>query len=106
MIYLDELAGRIKQAVAQTGSAPVASQDLFRMYALLALAKGTHVSDSDVHDAWVAWMLARDDHHEALVPFGALSKEEQAKDRPFTEAIIAVATDLAAEGHTFEAQAQ
>lgn len=62
---------------------------LFRLYALLALAKGESVTTRDVHDAWTVWMLDRGQEHESVVPFEQLSPRVQDEDRPFLEAILA-----------------
>lgn len=64
---------------------------LFRIYAVLLLAKGTGVSPEDVHNAWVAWMMTLVKQHDALVPFARLSPATRAEDDPFVEAIRRVA---------------
>jgi hypothetical protein len=46
--YVDELA---ESAPSRRTSCPMA---LFRLYAVLASAKGEHVVLEDVHDAWAA----------------------------------------------------
>src|ERR1700752_4307838 len=71
MTYLDELAQRIRDEVAESDQGETAL-DLFRLYAVLALAKGEAVQASDVHNAWVAWMQEREPDHEALKPFEEL----------------------------------
>lgn len=68
--------------------------DLFRIYAVLARAKGLAVTHEDVHDAWCAWMASRDPDHSALVPFDQLGSAQQEQDIPFTRAISQVARDL------------
>lgn len=65
---------------------------LFRLYAVLARAKGDAVTAEDVHDAWCAWMYDRDPNHEALIPFGELTSEQRALDDPLVAAIRAAAT--------------
>lgn len=67
---------------------------LFRMYAVLARAKGTAVTAEDIHDAWCAWMSARNPEHAALVPFTELDRERQSQDEPFVQAVRAVALSL------------
>jgi hypothetical protein len=49
--------------------------------------KGRDVSAADVHNAWAAWMLARDPEHRSIRPFQELDPETQASDLPFVEAI-------------------
>lgn len=65
--------------------------ELFRIYAVLLLARGQEVSPADVHNAWVAWMSGLDKSHEALVPYTDLAADVAAQDRPYVEAIRAVA---------------
>jgi hypothetical protein len=90
MSYLDELAVRIRDHVPGSHEGETAL-DLFRLYAVLALAKGEAVQASDVHNAWVAWMQGREPDHEALRPFADLDRETQEADAPFVLAIRAVA---------------
>ena len=91
MTYLDELAAQIEQEI----SAEVLPQGdtglLFRIYALLALAKGTGVTSCDVHDAWAVWMQQTNPHHRAIRPYDELGGAAQAADEPFVTAIRAVA---------------
>jgi len=65
--------------------------ELLRIYAVLTLALGEEVSPADVHDAWVAWMAARDGTHTALLPFEELDKATANEDLPFVTAIRSVA---------------
>ncbi len=67
---------------------------LFRLYAVLALAKGRAVEAADADNAWAAWMQERDPDHRSLKPFEELDPETQASDEPFAEAIRAVAARL------------
>jgi hypothetical protein len=60
---------------------------LFRLYAVLALAKGPAVEPSDVHDAWAAWMRERDPDHPSIRPFDELDADTRRMDEPFAEAI-------------------
>ena len=90
-MYLDELAEAIRRAVPAKALPDGDTSSLFRMYAVLLLAKGEEVSRADVHNAWVAWMAERDDNHEALVPFSDLDASTQAEDSPYVIAIRAVA---------------
>lgn len=90
MTYLDHLAVRIRDHVpeAQRGETELG---LFRLYAVLALAKGGAVEPRDVHNAWAAWMQERDPDHDALRPFDQLDRATQDADSPFVAAIRAVA---------------
>lgn len=91
MSYLDDVAVRIRDEVpaAQRGETALG---LFRLYAVLALAKGEAVQASDVHNAWAAWMQEREPAHEALRPFEELDEETREADSPFVLAIRAVAS--------------
>lgn len=89
--YIDAMADAIVQRTPPA-LLPDDAEDLrglFRLYALLAFCKGEAVSASDVHDAWVVWMLDRGEEHESLVPFEALSADVKREDAPFVEAIRA-----------------
>jgi hypothetical protein len=66
---------------------------LFRIYAVLALAKGDRVVLEDVHDAWAAWMSASNPNHRSIRPFADLPQEIQRADQPYLDAIRAVAAD-------------
>ncbi len=94
MSYLDELATEIERHVPADLLPDGDTRSLFRLYALLALAKGRAVDATDVHNAWAAWMLEHDPHHRSIKPFEALDPETQASDEPFVEAIRAVAERL------------
>ncbi|MGW5862080.1 DUF7701 domain-containing protein [Streptomyces sp. NPDC055239] len=91
MTYLDPLADLIRSCLPSDAEPPADSDDLFRIYAVLLLAKGEQVSNEDVHNAWSAWMQSADSAHKALVPFSDLDTETRALDAPYTEAIRAAA---------------
>ena len=93
--YVDALAARIHQATPSDLIPDDAAEDevqqLFRLYALLALARGREVTAANVHDAWSVWMLSRGEGgHESIVPFVALDDEAQEQDDPFVRAIRSV----------------
>jgi hypothetical protein len=90
--YLDELASRIEDQVPAELRPKADARSLFRLYAVLALVKGRAVSAGDVHNAWAAWMLARDPEHRSIRPFEELDAETQAADLPFVEAIRSAAS--------------
>src|SRR5579884_3934624 len=59
MNYIDELARAIRARV-DLSILPRSDVDrLFRIYAVLALAKGSQVTARDVHNAWAAWECDR-----------------------------------------------
>jgi hypothetical protein len=87
MTYLDELAATIRE-YAPAGVTPTRGLDsLFRMYAVLALAKGEKVTPEDVHNAWAAWTQESGEHHREVRPFSELDDATQAEDSPYAEAI-------------------
>lgn len=91
--YIDEIARKIRSAVPAS-SLPDDTEALFRIYAVLLLARGSDVSSQDVHNAWVAWMVTKDPGHEALVPYATLSDEVQRQDDPYVTAIRRTWRDL------------
>ena len=95
MTYLNAIAAQIEQRVPHDLLPEGDAGLLFRLYAVLALAKGADVEAVDVHNAWAAWMQERDPSHESIRPFEELSPLTQAADYPFVEAIRAVASERA-----------
>lgn len=91
MSYIDELAEEIRQEVREEDLSEADGAALFRVYAVLALAKGERAVLEDVHDAWAAWTAGRDPGHRSLRPFGELTDEVREYDRPYLDAIHAVA---------------
>jgi hypothetical protein len=76
--YLDERTAEIERHVPPHLLQDTDTGMLFRMYALLALAKGIAVSAAGVHNAWTAWMQDRDPDHPSLKPFAELNADTQA----------------------------
>ncbi len=93
-MYLNDIAKAIRDEVPEDAIPEGATLALFRLYAVLLLAKGVEVTGEDVHNAWVAWMASQDADHDALVPFKALDASTQAEDSPFVVAIRMVAGRL------------
>jgi hypothetical protein len=91
MNYLDRIAAAIKQQVSSEKLPDEDTAALFRLYAVLALAKGSQVTLEDVHNAWSAWMIERDPGHESIRPLAELSPEVQREDEPYLNAIRVVA---------------
>jgi hypothetical protein len=91
--YIDDVAEAIHARVASDRLPNADTVALFRLYAVLALAKGEAVTLEDVHDAWAAWMSARDPEHPSLKPFDDLSSDVQDADAPYRDAIHAVARE-------------
>lgn len=97
MTYLDQLADQIRSSLPPDAEPPEASNDLFRIYAVLLLAKGDQVTDEDVHNAWSAWVQSTGSVHESLQPFHDLEPEIRAFDTPYAEAIRTTARQRANE---------
>jgi hypothetical protein len=91
MTYLDELAAEIRRQVPADLLPSENTGTLFRIYALLALAKGTAVTAEDVHNAWSVWMHELNPGHRSIKPFKELDEATQASDEPYVNAIRAVA---------------
>lgn len=89
--YLTQDAGLIRSMLPADEVPPPDSDTLFLGYAVLMRAKGTDATAADVHDAWAAWMLARDPHHRSLIPFDDLPADVQDMDKPYVAAIHAAA---------------
>jgi hypothetical protein len=92
-MYLDEIAAAIRTRIPDGRMPSADTDDLLQIYAVLARAKGTDVSCSDVHDAWSAWMSNRDPNHESLIPFDDLPDHVKSEDAVFADAIRAAALD-------------
>jgi hypothetical protein len=85
--YIDRVAIAIRQEVSPDILPEADTTSLFRLYAVLALAKGEEVTLKDVHNAWSAWMLEKDPTHKSIKPFDELSVEIQRQDQPYLNAI-------------------
>ena len=85
--YLRDTAHLIQSCLPDGTSIPQRADELFLIYAVLLLAKGTETQASDVHDAWCAWMTVEDPSHESIRPYCTLDGETQAQDAPFLAAI-------------------
>ena len=91
MNYIDELAVEIAED-SDPDWGPV-DLPLYRIYALLALAKGHGTTAKDVHDAWATWRAGTMPEHRSLIPFDQLSSETQHLDDAFVDAIHRAASD-------------
>lgn len=92
--YIEKLARQIADRIPTSKLPAERDMALFRMYSVLALAKGREVTSEDVHNAWAAWMCGVDPNHVSLVPFERLPRHVAAEDAPYVEAIHAVAREL------------
>lgn len=91
MTYIESIAEEIRAEVPGSDLPDENSRLLFRIYAVLLLAKLEEVNAADVHNAWVAWMCSIDPDHEALVPFEHLANDVARMDDAYVEAIRVVA---------------
>jgi hypothetical protein len=91
--YLDELGEEIRRLIPPALLPSGDTAILFRIYGVLALAKGERVVMEDVHDAWAAWMSAQDPSHRSLRPLAELPTEVQDSDQPYVDAIRTVARE-------------
>ena len=91
MTYIESIAEAIRAEVPGPELPDENARLLFRIYAVLLLAKFDDVDAADVHNAWVAWMCSIDPSHEALVPFEHLATDVAQMDDAYVEAIRVVA---------------
>jgi hypothetical protein len=96
MTYLDDLAAAIRRHAPADGLPTPELDSLFRLYAVLALAKGEAVTAEDVHNAWAAWTQDSAADHSKVRPFSELDDATQAEDSPYADAIRAAARELSA----------
>lgn len=91
MNYLDKIAAEIQRTADPESSPPDEDLPLYRLYAILLLAKGKQVTLEDVHNAWAAWASDHEPDSRHLIPFKELSLSIQRKDQNYVDAIHAVA---------------
>jgi hypothetical protein len=91
-VYLDRIAAQVK-AKLDREQIPSDSDQLFHIYAVLVMGRGTATTDEEVHAAWSSWIAAGDPAHESLRPFAELPADVQAMDRAYRDAIRAVARE-------------
>lgn len=89
--YLDEIAIEIRRTAEPEAVESEEDLLLYRVYAVLLLAKGEKVSAEDVHNAWAVWACENEPHSKSLIPFQELSLSAQSKDGAYVEAIHKVA---------------
>jgi hypothetical protein len=93
-MYLDDVASAIRAHIPKDRMPEGDADELIRLYAVLLRAKGDTVTQSDVHDAWSAWMASRNSDHESLVAYDCLDKLVRDEDRVFATAIKRAAKQL------------
>jgi len=94
MTYIDEISGRVRDALPAQARPNDDAEALYRLYALLALTTGTATTLENVHDAWSVWMSTQEPSHESLIPFASLDPATRAEDQPYVDAICQVAHQL------------
>lgn len=92
--YILDLANQIRSKFDSSELPDKGLDELFNSYAVLALSKGTAVTNEDVHDAWSAWATKFDPDNKSLLPFSELPAEVQKSDTPFTKAIREVSSQI------------
>lgn len=94
MNYLDRLAAEIQRTADPDSRPPDEDLPLYRLYAVLLLAKGQDVTAEDVHNAWAAWASEHQPSSQHLKPFKELSLSVQRKDAAYVDAIHQVAAGM------------
>lgn len=89
--YLDLVATEIQRTAHPDSTPPDDDLPLYRLYAVLLLAKGADVTAEDVHNAWAAWASEYEPDSRHLIPFKELSLRVQQKDDIYVVAIHQVA---------------
>lgn len=97
MNYLDKIAAEIQRTADPHAMPPDEDLPLYRLYAVLLLAKGSAVTLEDVHNAWVAWASDHDPENRRILPFKELSLSVQHKDQAYVDAIHVVTAQLGLE---------
>src|SRR5829696_276837 len=92
--YLDKLAAEIQRTADPDSTPPDEDLPLYRLYAVLLLAKGEDVEAEDVHNAWAAWASDHDPESGYLIPFKELTLSVQRKDETYVNAVRTVAARL------------
>lgn len=96
--YVEDIAKAVRARVPADVVPDGDTDLLFLLYALLALSRGRETSPRNVHDAWAAWMTARGEKHQSVVPFDELPSSVKQEDQPFVVAIHDVARGLGPTG--------
>jgi hypothetical protein len=85
--YLDKIAAEIRRNADPDAALSDEDLPLYRIYAVLLLAKGRDVTVEDVHNAWAAWASEHEPESRTLLPFKELSLRVQRKDQLYVDAI-------------------
>lgn len=93
-MYLEDIAQRIRRHIPADRMPDEDAEELLLLYAVLVRAKGADVTESDIHDAWSAWISKRDKSHESLVTYEDLPSEVREQDGVFASAVRRAALEL------------
>ena len=93
-MYLDDIAATIRKHIPEGRMPGQEAERLLLQYAVLLRVKGANITNSDIHDAWSAWMCEYDRRHVALTPYDDLPKDVQDEDRVFSTAVRRAAEEL------------
>jgi len=93
-MYLNDIATRIRAHIPDDRMPDDNAEELLLLYAVLLRSKGTDVTESNIHDAWSAWMAGLDETHESLVTYEDLTPETREQDGVFAKAVRQVAQEL------------
>lgn len=85
--YVDKIAAEIRRTADPEADQADEDLSLYRLYAVLLLAKGKTVTAEDVHNAWAAWASEYAPTHMNLLPFKELSLETKRKDLLYLNAM-------------------
>lgn len=89
--YIEKTAKLIQEEILPEGRPTSKADELYTLYAMLALTKGEETTLEDVHDAWAVWKILTHSAHADLVPFNELDENIQDLDRPYMDVIHRVA---------------
>lgn len=85
--YLDKIAIDISKSADSDAIMSDEDLPLYRIYAVLLLAKGQDVTAEDVHNAWAAWACVYEPDSQNIIPFKELSHRVQQKDKLYVDTI-------------------
>ena len=93
-MYLDDIADCIRKYIPDDRMPEENVEELLRIYAVLLRAKGTDVTESDIHDAWSTWIVEHKEEHKALIPYEDLTPDVREQDAVFANAVRQAAQEI------------
>jgi hypothetical protein len=85
--YIDKIAVEIRRSAEPNAASADEDLSLYRIYAVLLLAKGRDVTAEDVHNAWAAWASEHEPESWSLLPFKEIPIRVQCKDKYYVDVI-------------------